>query len=493
MTDSPTTPSGGSPQDDRASQDPLTRWVSERGCDILLTLNSLGKALKFYSANNKMVERFFSDIKGLFAEFGELGVGPLRIQVTTNTFFINGHIVRLDFTEFSKAKLFSALMLEAGVGEAVFPGNVEPDGLVDFFQALRNAAGNEEAGKRLLLEGVSGITLKPPLKDTTGGGGRGGGQSKLSRFELVLRLYSSLVAEGGRIVDAVQNDRAPNLVRAHRALRLLVDTVSGAETLLTGLISSPWTDVSVGRHSAHVAILATVLGNRVGLDAENLTDLGMAGLLHDIPRMLICHRLPDPLVDLLFLPREQHKGLMQLADAAVGRMLQWPGSGSMIRTALMVVFENRLDFSAKQLYDARTAPHPLTSLIGVVDRYDATLLSRPDLPAQDAVDLVVKQAERRLDPRFASHLVKTVGLFPPATPVRLSSGEPAVVLHPALDSEQVSQPVVLTLSDEPGKCSPGEVVDLADTDLRVVESLPRKYFGYRLRAWFLSHVVSGSE
>ena len=502
MTDERTLPPDDAVRPATNDEDPMARWVAERGTEMLLTMIALGRALKFYSANNKMVSRFFDDLRSHFEGYCAVSNDPLRIQTSGDTFFINSHIVRLEFSEFGKARQLGKLMAAAEIGEAALPPDLKPDGIIDFFNSLRAAAENEEERKRLLTEGVSGIRFRAPVTGGTGGGsggggsgssggGSGGGGSRLTRFELLVRLYGTLAGEGLKLYAAVREDRTPDLVRVHRVLRLLVGNLGGAEVLFAGLVSSPWDGNPVGRHAAHVSILAMLLGKRLGLEDDALVELGTAGFLHDVARMLLCHTFPDPLVDLLFLPEKQRRSLMSLPDVAVRRMMSWPGNNSLIRTATMVVFENRLDFSAKSLYDGRTAPHPFTGLIGVADRYDATLLSSPGSSAQTAVEVVIKQAEKRLHPAFATQLVRLVGLFPPATPVRLSSGRVAVVLHPGPSPEQEPRPLVLLLKQESGRFVADGLLNLAEANESASSALPRKLFGPRLRTLFLAHTSVG--
>ena len=510
----PTPDPGALAHDSRAPQDPLSAWVAESGGRLLLTVNGLAQVLKFYEANNQMVKRFFDDIEQQLGVFFEVADVPLLVQVTADTFFINGQIVRLDFGDFSKMKQLTALLLEAGVGQAIFPPETRAENLVQLFVALREAAGNAEASQQLVSEGVGGIKLLAAREGASAvaseqagsaassrGGQAGTAASQslaaapgrgvgVDRHELLLRLYMSLVNEGNRLVEAVEADRSPDLVKVHRTLRLLAEQTKGGESLLVGLISSPWGGSPLGRHCAHVAILATLLGQRLGLATDALMELSMAGFLHDVARVLLARRLPHPMTDLLFLPEEQRKVLLRVPEVAVQKMMAWQGAGPLLRSAMMVVYENRLDFSATQLYDSGAAPHPYTQLLGVVDRYDSTLLSSPGAPAQAAIDLVVKQAGKRFEPTLTAAMVKCLGAFPPCTPVLLTSGDTGVVIHQGSDAARTSTPVVFVVETESGKFEPGQVVDLAETDEAAVQSLPRNRFGPRLRTWFLACCVS---
>lgn len=511
----PRPPGPGAPtHDSRAPQDPLSAWVAESGGKLLLTINGLAQVLKFYEANNQMVKRFFDDIEQQLDLFFDVAKVPLLIQATADTFFINGQIVRLDFGDYSKMRQLTTLLLEAGVGQAIFPPETRAENLVKLFVALREAAGNTEASEKLVSEGIDGIKLVAAREgaaavareqagsagsDHGGPAGAAAGRSManthgrgigIDRHELLLRLYMSLVEEGSRLVEAVAADRSPDLIKTHRSLRLLAEQSKGGESLLVGLISSPWGGPPLGRHCAHVAILATLLGQRLGLATGALLELGMAGFLHDIARLLLANRLPHHMSDLLFLPEDQRKVLLRVPEVAVQKMMSWQGGGTLLRSAMMVVYENRLDFSAKQLYDSGAAPHPYTQLLGVVDRYDSTLISSPGAPAHAAIDLLVKQAGKRFEPTLTAAMVKCVGIFPPCTPVLLTSGDTGVVIHQGSDSTKASAPVVFIVETESGKFQPGEVVDLAETDEAAVQALPRNRYGPKLRTWFLACCVS---
>jgi hypothetical protein len=453
-----------------------------------MAVNGLAQALKFYAPNNKMMERFYKDVEELFAAFFAVANAPLQVRVASDTFFLNGHIVRLDFVEFEKCRQLSALIEAAGFGEVALPQGTSPASLTDLFQALRASASNPEMRERLLRDGVAGVTLRLRDRIVAGATGRSGkGALRLGRADLMLRLYAALVAESARLVEAVQRDRPPDLAKAHRALRLAAENMAEAADLVLALVSTPWEGPPLGRHGAHTALLAMALGSRLELGLDPLVEIGVAGFLHDVGRYLVAERLPSPLEDLLFLPEPQRGEFLQLPETAVPKMLSWPGASPVLRAALVVAYENRLDFAARQLYDGKTEPHPYTSLIGVADRYDSVLLGAPDSPARAGVEVVARQSGNRLHPEFARHLLQMTGPYPPATPVALSSGELAMVLHPSPGADDGDRPVVLPLTKSAGRYLAGNPTELTGSENRVVRSLPRRPFGALLRGWYLAH------
>ncbi|MDD2846437.1 MAG: phosphodiesterase [Rhodoferax sp.] len=92
------------------------------------------------------------------------------------------------------------------------------------------------------------------------------------------------------------------------------------------------------------------------------------------------------------------------------------------------------------------APDRLTRILGAIDRYAAMISPRKSRPGGSATDsvrvLVGKEVDQRDEVGYT--LVRSVGLCPPGTFVRLDNGEVAVVLR---RSEKANAPLVASVID----------------------------------------------
>lgn len=92
------------------------------------------------------------------------------------------------------------------------------------------------------------------------------------------------------------------------------------------------------------------------------------------------------------------------------------------------------------------APARLTRILGAIDRYAAMISPRKSRPGRSATDSVRALVGKEVDQRdeVGYMLVRSVGLCPPGTFVRLDNGEVAIVLR---RSEKANAPLVASVLD----------------------------------------------
>jgi putative nucleotidyltransferase with HDIG domain len=181
-------------------------------------------------------------------------------------------------------------------------------------------------------------------------------------------------------------------------------------------------------HSIAVCALMIALGKQLGLTSAELKNAGLAGLLHDVGKMLIPDEVlnkPGKLTDEEFEIVKQHprKGWEILR-----------GSAEITDTALDVCLHHheRVDGTG---YPERISGDLLTlfSRMGAVcDVYDALTSDRCYKHGWEPAETIRKMAEWRnghFDERVFQAFVKTIGIYPSGTLVRLKSGRLAIVIE----------------------------------------------------------------
>jgi hypothetical protein len=99
---------------------------------------------------------------------------------------------------------------------------------------------------------------------------------------------------------------------------------------------------------------------------------------------------------------------------------------------------------------ASQEPHDrLTRILGTIDRYAAMMSPRKSRASRSATDSVRAIVRNEVDHRddVSYTLVRSVGLCPPGTFVRLDNGDTAIVLR---RGEKANQPIVASLLDRTG-------------------------------------------
>lgn len=187
-------------------------------------------------------------------------------------------------------------------------------------------------------------------------------------------------------------------------------------------------DRSLGAHALDTAILSLVVAVESGVDSALYESLGMGALLHDVgyvrlPRNLVRKR--DECTDSERTLLEQHA---QLGMTVLGEQ---SGFDSEVCRIVMEHHE-RCDGSGfpRQLKGQDIAP--LAQIVGIVDFYDKLVSRRGGRPAMiphDAVRQLFLVGERGQYPKpLVEAVIRSIGVYPVGSLVRLNTGEQAVVV-----------------------------------------------------------------
>lgn len=267
----------------------------------------------------------------------------------------------------------------------------------------------------------------------------------LKRAELDLNTTKDVTREG---LDAIQND---------------IDSMAC-------LAANPCGFSYPMRHSFHTAMLATAMGTTLGLNEQELMDLGVGCLIHDIGML----KVPSAI-------REARRKLTDEEYAEVARhpvytldMLQ-DSTRRLPPASRMVAYQmhERIDGGGYPRKSNIEKIHPLARLASVADTYLALVSPRPHragMMAYCAMELLIRKASQgQYDPVAVRALVQTVGLFPVGSYVSLSHQWLGRVIR--VRSTHYTQPVLEVWRASNLQGTPS-IVDLAqDSSLKIERPL----------------------
>jgi HD-GYP domain-containing protein (c-di-GMP phosphodiesterase class II) len=181
-------------------------------------------------------------------------------------------------------------------------------------------------------------------------------------------------------------------------------------------------------HCLNVCILAVAFGRHLGLSEDELQQLGLCGLLHDVGKM----RVPSTVLNKpeRLTPKEMR---MMMAHTIHGRNLLL-SAGNVYTGAIDVAYSHheRIDGEGYPRKLPGEGISHFSKIISIVDAYDAMTADRCYQRARtstEALKVIYQERGKQFDERLALAFLETVGLYPPGSIVELISGQIAIVVE----------------------------------------------------------------
>lgn len=254
---------------------------------------------------------------------------------------------------------------------------------------------------------------------------------KKTSFNDEVKRAANICAKGKEAVVSMFQEARMGLAIEAEAAAPLVEEISNS------VLRNPGALISLARlktaddytfmHSVAVCALMIALARKLGLDEQQTRDAGMAGLLHDLGKAMIPMEIlnkPGKLTDEEFdlvktHPEEGHKlllggiGISEMTrDVCLHHHEKIDGSG----------YPKRLNGETMSLFAKMGA---------VCDVYDAVTSNRPYKAGWDPAESIKRMAEWKghFDPIVFQAFVKSLGIYPIGSFIRLESGKLGVVVE----------------------------------------------------------------
>jgi len=447
--------------DTRRASSPEARALLDLARDAVQQMVVIIRNSQLYDPSNMVFEEPIKQIRSTVQAAIELE-RKFNLEIDGFEVFANGIRVRFDLRTVHIFRYFVEELTRRGLGGVGFPAAPDAQAIGIFLGLLAGTPDDSkdhtaDFNRKLNDAGATGI-LALPLR-------RHEDKLPTDRRQRAIETYQQAL---DFIRNSMINLKSPadlNVREAKRMIYKLVDLSyeGGGGFSMLGLTAIKGHDEYTFNHMVNVCILAIAFGQRLGLERDQLSQLGLCALYHDLGKLNIPLDIlakHGPLTDeewavmgdhTVFGAREMFP-MIATDREAVPRVL----------TALQ--HHIGCDGSGYPRLRMRTDPILFARIVAIVDTFDAMTTKRiyqliflPDR----ALALLQKAAGAKYDPLLVKAFVACMGIYPVGSTVMLSSGEVGVVCEPNQDPTWVHRPMVRLATGVRGNPIPKKVVDLA--------------------------------
>ncbi len=434
------------------SAEPTDGVSIERSKQLATALSAAVRTAGYYDSGNAVMAQAGGELLELLNSTSE-ETGAVSFSVLSHCVFVNKSRVPTSVSTYGRFASLLQLFDEWQISTLTFGAGLGEVDLQETLALLSRTRPSETEGLSELLRAREISNVRAESADL--------GSGREDRRSTSLLAYSAAMHLGMQLneTDGVVEPAA--IRRARHVTQSVVDEILRDPTSLLTLTTIKDFDRYLILHSTNVAVLSTILGQRLGLDKTTLGELCLAGFLHDAGKLGVD---PDVLNKPGALDQKEWESMRLHPVMAANALLGGQRLASSVMRSVVVAFEHHMNHDLSGYPTARLKRDVslFGGIVSLADRFDALTTARVyrkvNLTPPEAVVILAKGSGTDFDPVLLKLFVEVMGLYPTGTVVVLGSGEVGVVCRPPEVGTPLDRPQVrLIVGPEPGS-----VIDLQE-------------------------------
>lgn len=312
----------------------------------------------------------------------------------------------------------------------------------------------------------------PAMKDSVVFHGKGA-YSAERRESLLMQHQSASESLDSMIKDVLRGGKINGSGIAGMAVNYLSDLTSDTDSLISAAFEAG-SDATLADDALKTSMYGMAIGVEMGLDASNISKIGLVGIVQNwgmvrVPKSI--RYSERQLTDLEFLEIKRHPiYTLELLEKVSGFSALVP----------LVAYQMHEQINGQGYPRGRTGKsiHLFARILQVADAYVAMTSSRPHrpplMPYVAMLSLLNYAKIRKFDPDVVRAFLMTMSLFPIGSAVVLDDSRVGIVYR--RNGTNYNQPIVKIIQNGDGTLAnpddPESIVDLAESELQVVQALP---------------------
>ncbi|RJO64758.1 MAG: HD domain-containing protein [Candidatus Omnitrophota bacterium] len=240
-------------------------------------------------------------------------------------------------------------------------------------------------------------------------------------------LYAGSAESVGSAIDKALDGKQIDYLSLRLALGDIMQSLGSSYQDLLQLVTVKRYDTKVAVHLLDVSILSMYFAHTLGLDKEDILDIGIAALFHDVGKLYVSRKILNKAAK---LTEEEFSQIKSHVRTGAEILLNYVDTLGILPA--IVAFEHHLRYDLKG-YPQLAFPYKpsLPSLIVTIcDVYDACFQRRSykgTYPPNMVYEIMIKEKARLFDPELLEKFFMVMGVWPVGTIVYLSDQRIAVV------------------------------------------------------------------
>ncbi|MFA6384959.1 MAG: HD domain-containing phosphohydrolase, partial [Candidatus Omnitrophota bacterium] len=389
----------------------------------------------------KYLDRAYQDLQLALIDTGEIVIGIVGDELAW------GKEILFDLSKTLKPMI--QYLKSRNVERISFNRSIGRDELKAFIRFLMLPKDRipEDPQQYLTDQGVRNLSVGK-IKIAAGSGDQSLFKSALDAVDY-LSLYESSLDNFSLSIDNVLSDKEMDNAGLRLGISNVMESLATRYQDLLKLTTVKRYDMTTFVHIMNVSIFAMFFSSKLGFSKDDIFDIGIAALFHDIGKLYISRQIirkENKLTDAEFTRIKSH--------SVLGAEILLKYTPTLGILPVVVCFEHHLkyDLSGYPRLPFRYTPHIASLIVAICDVYDA-LLARRSYKASYApmviYDIMMADKGKGFEPKLLDLFFQTMGVWPIGTMVSLNDGRVAVVR--AVNEDSIFLPRVEVIHPEKGE------------------------------------------
>lgn len=393
--------------------------MQERIKNILTNLISAIQAAKIYTTEhpkfNDFIDRSYRSLQDIFKEKPEIIIGIVKGELAYE------HEIFFDLSK--KFKPLITLLEKREIERIVFHRALHRDELAKFIILLTTPPKNGQKSTVgfLALHGIRNIhagKIKAPTS---------GLKEKVKKLRTYLIEYEGSLEKVHNYLQTAIDQKELDYLEIRYDVVNFLENLMGMYQEFLDLSTFRRKDLITFIHLLNVTILSMYISSKIGFYKNDILDVGIAALFHDIGKLYISRKIVQKTDKL----DKEELSLMR-HHTIIGAEILFRYIDSLGTLPVVVAFEHHLRYDLKGYPKLAfpQMPHTASLIVSICDVYDALLQRRSykkSYPPDKIYDVMLKEKGSAFDPQLLDKFFQIMGVWPVKSIVSLSDGRIAVV------------------------------------------------------------------